>query len=208
MAVTIATGLLILGTPAAGANSQARPVASALARSASVAQRTTEVQYLLRSYGYTIAVDGVYGPQTARVVRAWQHANGLVEDGVAGTQTWASLTAAIPSAATATVPAVRVNPPAPQTPVGDTEAIIREVWPDDLEDWAVRIAKRESGPNLKVDAANYCCYGIFQIYFQVHRSWLGDYGVHQPSDLFDPRVNATVALALYRAGGPGHWSTS
>jgi hypothetical protein len=165
-----------------------------------VAQRTTEVQYLLRSYGYTIAVDGVYGPQTARVVRAWQHANGLVEDGVAGTQTWASLNAG----ATASAPATRLNPPV--APATDTESIIREVWPDNLEDEAVRIAKRESGPHLKVDAANACCYGIFQIHFRAHRAWLADFGVAKPSDLFDPRVNATVALALYNEVGWSPWN--
>jgi len=164
------------------------------------------VQYLLRSYGYTIAVDGVYGPQTARVVRSWQKANGLVVDGVAGTQTWASLNAAIPSAATATVPAVRVNPPAPQpVPVGDVEAIIREVWPDHLEDRAVQIAWRESRHQPEV--RNACCFGLFQIYWNVHKGWLAEHGVTSSDQLFDARTNANVALMVYeRAGGWGPWA--
>jgi len=202
-AVTLSALLLIaLGGPALVADAQpARPTASAPARTGSVAaERTTQIQYLLRSFGYTIAVDGVYGPQTTRVVKAWQKANGLEADGIAGIKTWDSLN----TAATATVPAVRLNPPAPPAePVGDVESIIRSVWPDDLEDWAVRIATRES--RLVPTAANACCYGLFQIHFRAHRAWLGDYGVNQPSDLFDPRTNATVALALYQETGPGPW---
>lgn len=157
----------------------------------------------LQSFGYSIDTPA----RAAKAIRHWQKVNGLVVDGIVGPQTLASLDLS----AQATVPAVRLNPPAPapEPAVGNdpssTEQIIREVWPDDLEDWAVRIAKRESGPNLKVDAANACCYGIFQVYFLVHRAWLADYGVNQPSDLFDPRVNATVALALYQQVGCRPW---
>jgi len=169
-------------------------------------QRTLEVQYLLRSFGYTITVDGLYGPQTTRVVKAWQKANGLVVDGVAGTQTWASLNAAIPTAATATVPAVRVNPPAPQPePVGDVESIIRDVWPDELEDRAVQIAWRES--NHQPGVRNACCFGLFQIFWSVHRGWMADFGVTSSDQLFDARTNAEMAYQLYlRAGGWGPWA--
>lgn len=106
--------------------------------------------------------------------------------------------AVLVTGATASAPAVRLNPPPPR--VLSTEEIIREVWAGEVQyviDKAVRTAKRESGPNLKVDAENYCCYGIFQIYLKVHRDWLADYGVFSKYDLFDPRTNATVALALY-----------
>lgn len=103
--------------------------------------------------------------------------------------------------ATASQPAVRLNPPDPQPVVEmTTEEIIRDVWagePQFIIEKAVRTAKRESGPNLKVNAQNYCCAGIFQIYFRVHRDWLRDYGVFKNTDLYDPRVNATVALALF-----------
>ena len=157
----------------------------------------------LRSFGYSIDTPA----RAAKAIRHWQKVNGLVVDGIVGSETLGSLNLS----AQPTVPAVRLNPPAPapEPVVGNdpasTEQIIREVWPDNIEDWAVRIAKRESGPNLKVDAANYCCYGIFQIYYSVHRAWLADYGVNQPSDLFDPRVNATVALALYGQVGCRPW---
>jgi LysM repeat protein len=82
--------------------------------------------------------------------------------------------------------------------------IIRDVWPDDQEDKAIAIATRES--NLVPGVRNYCCYGLFQLYYNVHQSWLGSLGVTIPAQLFDPRVNATAALALYnRSGGWGPW---
>jgi LysM repeat protein len=84
--------------------------------------------------------------------------------------------------------------------------IIRDVWPDDLEDEAIRIATRES--NLIPTVKNYCCYGLFQIYYNVHRTWLATLGITSAAQLFDPRVNATAALALYNRSGWAPWGTS
>lgn len=112
--------------------------------------------------------------------------------------------------ATASQPAVRIDPPDPQPVVIlTTEEIIRDVWsgePQFIINKAVRTAKRESGPNLKINAQNYCCAGIFQIYFSVHRAMLRDFGVFKNTDLYDPRVNATVALALFHEVGWQPWN--
>lgn len=84
------------------------------------------------------------------------------------------------------------------------ERIIRQVWPDNLEDEAVRIAIRES--NLTPTARNYCCYGLFQIYWNVHKSWLAHMGITSSSQLFDPKLNAQAALALwFRSGSWAPW---
>lgn len=84
------------------------------------------------------------------------------------------------------------------------EAIIRSVWPDALEDEAVRIATRES--NLNPTVRNYCCYGLFQLYYSVHKSWLASIGVDSAADLYDPKVNAYAAYMLYlRSGGFRPW---
>ncbi len=84
-------------------------------------------------------------------------------------------------------------------------AIIREVWPDHLEDKAIEIAWRES--NHIPTARNFCCYGLFQIYYSVHSSWLAGIGITSADQLFDPRKNATAAYTLYqRAGGWGPWA--
>ncbi len=86
----------------------------------------------------------------------------------------------------------------------EVEAIIRYVWPDNLEDEAVRIATRES--NLQPGVRNFCCYGLFQIYFNVHKVWLAQSGVTTAEQLYDPLTNAYIAYALYlKAGGWGPW---
>lgn len=77
--------------------------------------------------------------------------------------------------------------------------IIREVWPDDQEEKAIAIAWRESNWTPRV--RNYCCYGLFQIYWSVHSSWLKPLGVGSAEMLYDPRINATAALALYQRSG-------
>lgn len=88
---------------------------------------------------------------------------------------------------------------------GEVQQIIRNVWPDDLEDRAREIAHRES--RYVPTAKNYCCYGIFQIYWDVHKSWLDDIGITSAQQLYDPETNARAAYALYqRAGGWGPWA--
>lgn len=83
-------------------------------------------------------------------------------------------------------------------------AIIRAVWPDELEEHALAIAERES--NFVPTAKNYCCYGLFQIYWNVHKGWLRGIGVTSASQLYDPTTNANAAYALYqRSGGWGPW---
>ena len=81
-------------------------------------------------------------------------------------------------------------------------AIIREVWPDELEETALFVARRESNlvPSV-VGGKNNCCLGLFQMYWSVHQSWLTKSGVTEPSQLLDPRVNTQAALALYRRNG-------
>ncbi len=113
-----------------------------------------------------------------------------------------------PSRATATTVA-----PAPTTTVlarpaavsaSQAEAIIRDAWPDDLEERALAIAWRES--NYQSNVNNWCCYGLFQIHWEAHRSWLATIGVTSAAQLYDPLVNAGAAYTLYqRAGGFGPW---
>lgn len=50
-----------------------------------------EVQSMLHDFGYTVAVDGTFGPQTDKAVRSWQRSNGLEVDGIVGPATLASL---------------------------------------------------------------------------------------------------------------------
>ncbi|MGA4669235.1 phage tail tip lysozyme [Propionibacteriaceae bacterium Y1923] len=52
---------------------------------------TTTLQYLLRSKGYTITVDGLFGAGTTSTVKQFQSSRGLVADGVAGEKTFTAL---------------------------------------------------------------------------------------------------------------------
>lgn len=112
----------------------------------------------------------------------------------------APTTLVIEAAASAAAPAVRLTPPAPPiseapAPVLSNEEIIRAVWPDELEDHAVAIAYRESRLNCCV--RTFCCFGLFQIYWTTHRSWLVDLGIVSVGQLYDPWLNARAALELY-----------
>ena len=49
------------------------------------------LQQRLRERGWKITVDGEFGPQTDRIVRAFQKDKGLVVDGEVGPQTWNAL---------------------------------------------------------------------------------------------------------------------
>ncbi|MGH9270976.1 MAG: hypothetical protein ACRDZ2_06865 [Ilumatobacteraceae bacterium] len=87
----------------------------------------------------------------------------------------------------------------------EVEAIIREIWPDDIEVRALCIAKREA--NLRPDLNNWCCYGVFAIYFgELPSDLRQQFGIDQPSDLWDARTNIALAYQIYLRGGWDPWS--
>ena len=193
IAVASLSALLIPSAPQAEAgHPQTVPVLSAPAAREN-SKALTALDRLAR-FGYSVDTPA----RAQRAIRHWQRANGLVVDGIAGPQTLASLTAA-----TATQPAVRVNPPA-AAPEMDVESLIRAAWPDDSENEAVRIATRES--RLQPGARNSCCYGLFQINFAPHRAWLAAMGITSASQLLDAQTNINAALALYQAAGWAPWT--
>jgi len=86
----------------------------------------------------------------------------------------------------------------------EVQQIIRDVFPDELEAYAMIVAERESHFNQY--SANYCCYGVFQINFNAHKKWLVNYGVTNPQQLLDPVVNVKMAYIVYqRSNGWGPW---
>lgn len=98
-----------------------------------------------------------------------------------------------PSVAVAPTTTAAIPPP-PSTV--EVQSIIRAVWPDDLEERALDIVWRES--RYQADADNgWCCVGLFQIYWTIHRVWLGSEGVTSREQLLDAEINTRAALALY-----------
>ena len=97
-----------------------------------------------------------------------------------------------------------LKPPAKRHTKAVSEKVIREIFPDHLEDRAVAIAKRES--KLNAASWNWCCIGLFQINWWSHRSWLKAEGITEPEQLLNARTNAEVAWMVYkRASGWGPW---
>lgn len=114
----------------------------------------------------------------------------------------ATTTTTQPPATTAPGTTQPAPPPNTYTKAQVTQ-IIRDVWPDDLENAAIAIATRES--NLIPTVRNYCCYGLFQIYFNANKAFLASVGVTSAAQLYDPTVNATAAYAMYRHSGWAPW---
>jgi peptidoglycan hydrolase-like protein with peptidoglycan-binding domain len=57
-------------------------------------QRVKTLQYLLRGHRdawRNLVVDGIFGPRTEEIVRAFQDFSGLTIDGIVGQQTWSRL---------------------------------------------------------------------------------------------------------------------
>jgi len=145
-------------------------------------QEVVEVQYILRSYGYVLPVDGEYGPRTTRAVRHFQRANDLLPDGIAGPITMDALKEAIrvdpPKIPPETSSGLRGMPFAPEGYSGCDEMNFYRVQaglPSQFSD------QPRSGPrsnwgygwresNCRNDVANACCHG----YWQAHEgNWSG-----------------------------------
>lgn len=105
----------------------------------------------------------------------------------------------IEKAATVYRPAVRVD----AAPC-DVPCIIAAVFPPDLAPHALRIAWRESRWLPWVHTS--CCFGVFEIH-RMHLAWLcPEMGICSVADLYDPRLNAEAAYALYLRDGWAPWA--
>ena len=106
------------------------------------------------------------------------------------------------------IPAVAntdAKPPKNDFTKAEVIQFIRDAWPDQLEERALAIAHRESKFNPSALSGSKCCYGLFQIYYRWHTSWLPNVGITNPSQMFDPRLNAAAAYRLYQRNGWSPW---
>lgn len=95
--------------------------------------RVQELQTMLSWLGYSVTVDGKYGPATEQAVRAFQKNQGLQQDGVAGNQTLGRLYALTGS--TATAPAVTATPGGTTVPGGQYQ-------------WSGKLKRGDSGTGV------------------------------------------------------------
>lgn len=55
-------------------------------------ERVRTIQYLLQQWGYSLTVDGSFGPGTLTAVKNFQSSHGLTADGIVGNASWPALT--------------------------------------------------------------------------------------------------------------------
>ena len=129
-------------------------------------------------------------------------------------------TEAAPQPAVAAAPETTSPPPPPPPPppapvvtdaprsvatTDEVQAMIREIWPDDIEERALQIAYNEA--KWRPDLNNWCCYGVFALYFKyVPADLKAAYGVDEPADLYDARTNISIAYQIYLRSGWAPWS--
>jgi hypothetical protein len=154
-----------------------------------------QVQEQLADYGYSVPVDGKFGPRTLRAVRHFQRANGLLVDGIVGPRTQRAL--GRETAVTSTAPPARVQP-------SSAECWADLVAQNGLPASFTNIIYRESRCQPNVTSSTGCCHGLAQI----HRIHLPkpECEAYSVSDLFDPTKNLCVAGVLYKRSGMSPWS--
>jgi len=114
----------------------------------------------------------------------------------------------------ATIEAVTASVNAASSPVttrrysrSELEQIVRDAWPDQLEADAFYVANRESRWNNLSQSD--CCVGLFQLNWNSHKKWMANHGVTDRNQLFDPVVNARMAVITWqRANSWRPWCTA
>ena len=115
----------------------------------------------------------------------------------------------------ATDPVDPPTPPRKEWTRDEVEKIILNLWPNMNEKVALAIAERESHLNPYSHSPGSCCYGLFQIYYEVHKAritrlynFLGGQGTPGPGVLFRPKFNTLLTLQMWREGGWHPWCSS
>ncbi len=94
MAAAAKTFARTIAGSTAGTTDQAKAAkASGMVRLGTEGAKVRELQSLLRRGGYTVDVDGDFGPATKRALEAFQEDAGLEVDGLVGPKTWQALEA-------------------------------------------------------------------------------------------------------------------
>jgi Putative peptidoglycan binding domain/Transglycosylase SLT domain len=158
------------------------------------------VQLQLRGFGYSVKVDGIFGPQTERAVRHFQRANGLVVDGIVGKQTQRALElnlgASVKPVAAPKPPVVTGTYKSKHASVEQWHALaIQAGWSEALWPNVACIIWRESrGQPGVVNSIG--ATGLMQV---MQRYYPG-------VNLTDPFTNLQVSYNLYKSRGWKPWA--
>jgi hypothetical protein len=169
----------------------------------------TQVQYTLRSFGYTIAVDGIFGPQTLKVVKHFQKVNGLEVDGIVGPKTLKAMGLILgnskPIAPASHLPDIDPVPPVRTPNTGTPGASGADQWHDlamsvgfTEAHWPVLrcIINRESRGQANAKNPHSSATGLTQILARYYPN----------ENLYDPTTNLRIALQLYNSRGWQPWT--
>lgn len=165
--------------------------------------QTTQVQMKLRSYGYSIVVDGIYGPQTTRAVKHFQRANGLEEDGIAGPIT----RSAMGLQRSGDIPVASGTPTSTNYKCPQLVPLMQKYGlPVDFFD---PVAHRESrcNPSAYNGRGRDNSYGIFQLntYGNLWGELSRRCNLTTKEQLFEAETNVRCASVLYSVYGKSPW---
>jgi peptidoglycan hydrolase-like protein with peptidoglycan-binding domain len=184
----------------------------------------TEVQTLLKGYGYTVVVDGTFGAQTEKAVRSWQKSNGLLVDGIVGPATLASLRAA-KRLNNATQVTPTLPPPMttglnglPFAPAGLSNCAEMSFYRQQagLPEKFDALGWRESNCRNEDGVHTSCCWGYWQLHQNHVRSgyakrWreecqIDSYQDFNSDNAIDKQRQACGAFVLYDMSGYSPWA--
>ncbi|QHC62104.1 peptidoglycan-binding protein [Rathayibacter festucae] len=97
--LAVVTALLLALGVSVGTATSAQAADWPVLSSGATGEDVTTAQYLLRSSGQSLAVDGAFGAGTQSAVTSFQSGAGLAADGVIGAATWGALTVTVQSGA-------------------------------------------------------------------------------------------------------------
>jgi hypothetical protein len=100
-----------------------------------------------------------------------------------------------------------VAPAAKANQAGQSEVLtaIRQIWPAEHHESAIRLARLESGLSPTARGCGGACLGLFQIHYTANRRLMAAMGIVTPDQLLDPIVNSTVAYRMFRESGWRPW---